>query len=100
MGVRTDVHRGRHDELHHQHIAVQRVAGQEAEPVRGADDGDADQREEPEADTQDRDDHHTLQPRLPKPCTHTSIATSEFRSVSEHTVVPSRGWTCLDRRCV
>ena len=76
------------------------VGGTEAEPIRGADDGDADQQEEHEADAQDCDDHRMLQPRLPKPCTHTSIATSEFKSVSERAVVPSRGWTCLDHRYV
>ena len=72
--ARTDVHRRRHGELHHQHVAVQRVAREEPEPVRGVDDGDPDQGEEHEADAQDRDDHPTLEPRLPKPCTHIQIS--------------------------
>lgn len=82
VSARTDVHRRRHGELHHEHVAVQRVTGQQPEPVGGVDDGDADQREEHEADAQDCDDHPTLQPRLPKPCTHVQ---SSFRTTeTEH----------------
>lgn len=86
--ARTDVHRRRHGELHHEHVAVQRVTRQEPESVGGVDDGDADQGEEHEADAQDCDDHRTLEPRLPKPCTHVQIS-EQFQNTAVQV-----DWTC------
>jgi len=65
--ARTNVHRRRQGELHHEHVAVERVVGQEPDSVRGMDHGDPDQRQDHEAYADDRDDHRALEPRLPKP---------------------------------
>jgi len=66
--ARTNVHRRRQGELHHEHVAVERVVGQEPDSVRGMDHGDADQWQDHEAYADDRDDHRALEPRLPKTC--------------------------------
>jgi len=67
LGHGSNVHRRRQGELDHEHVAVERVVGQEPDSVRGMDHGDADQRQDHEAYADDRDDHRALEPRLPKP---------------------------------
>lgn len=66
--ILTDVHGGGQGELHHEHVAVERVVWQEPDAARRVDYGDPDHRHHHVADAHDGHDHRALQHRLPQPC--------------------------------